>query len=329
MKPTQEMNDLLMKMGSKRRSDSLEAAAQIAVALEMPLRKGVLSGDIVGDIFERVTFAPGVTPEFPLDLLAPGTEKDHVAYTISFHGGIPERSVESDYVTVPTFDVGNSIDWLLRYAEEARWDVVNRALQVMEAGFIKKHNDDGWHVILAGAVDRNIMVYDNAANAGQFTKRLVSLMKTVMRRNGGGNSTSVNRGKLTDLYISPEGMEDIRDWGVDQVDEVTRREIFTAEDGRINRIFSVNLHDIDEFGVSQEYQNFFTSDLSGSLETSDVELVVGLDLSNNDSFMWPVKKEIEIFEDETLHRKQRAGYYSWERYGVMLADNRRCIAASF
>jgi len=37
-------------------------------------------------------------------------------------------------------------------------------------------------------------------------------MKTVMRRNGGGNSTSANRGQLTDLYVSPEAVEDIRNW---------------------------------------------------------------------------------------------------------------------
>ena len=79
--------------------------------------------------------------------------------------------------------------------------------------------------------------------------RLVSLLKTVMRRNGGGNSASNNRGLLTDLYVSPEAMEDIRNWGVDQVDEVTRREIYTAADGSVKQdIFGVNLHDLDELG---------------------------------------------------------------------------------
>ena len=86
------------------------------------------------------------------------------------------------------------------------------------------------------------------ATEGQFSKRLVSLLKTVMRRNGGGNSASNNRGQLTDLYVSPDAMEDIRNWGVDQVAEVTRREIYTAPEGGapITRIFGVNLHDLDE-----------------------------------------------------------------------------------
>jgi hypothetical protein len=38
-----------------------------------------------------------------------------------------------------------------------------------------------------------------------------------------GNFT--DREKLKDLYISPEAIEDIRNWGVDQIDETTRKEI--------------------------------------------------------------------------------------------------------
>jgi hypothetical protein len=308
--PTAEMNDLLIKSGSGERSESIAATHELAVALQTPLRQGVLDGDITGNIFETITLAPGAAPEFPLDFVAPGQEKNFVAYTIPNHGRIPERNVEGDFVMVPTYEIGA------------------RAMQVLEASFVKKINDDAWHTLLAAATDRNIVVYDAAASAGQFTKRLVSLMKTVMRRNGGGNSTSVNRGKLTDIYLSPEAIEDIRDWGVDQVDEVTRREIFTAADGTLNRIFSVNLHDLDELGEDQEYQLFFTSDLSGSLASGDVELVVGLDQRTTDSFVMPVREGVQIYEDDNLHRQRRAGFYGWAEHGFGVLDNRRVLLGS-
>jgi hypothetical protein len=204
-------------------------------------------------------------------------------------------------------------------------------MQVLEAGFVKKINDDGWHTILAAAVDRNILVYDGDAAAGQFTKRLISLCKTVMRRNGGGNTVTAT-GRLTDLYLSPEALEDIRNWGIDQLDEVSRREVYqAASDGApLTRIFGVNLTDLFELGDGQEYQTFFTSDLSGSLgPNSDVELIVGLDLNAKDSFVMPVKREVEIFEDEGLHRQQRQGYYGWAELGFGVLDNRRVLAASF
>jgi hypothetical protein len=327
--PSQELTDLLKRSGSAEKIQSLEANAQFAKALELPLRQGVLNGDILDGIFEPIRLSESATPEFPLDFLAPGTEKDFVAYTIPNHGYIPERHIEGDYVMVPTYDIGASIDYLLKYARDARWDVVGRAMEVMEAQFVKKMNDDGWHTLLAAGVDRNIVVYDGDAANGQFTKRLVSLMKTVMRRNGGGNSTSNNRGMLTDLYVSPEAMEDIRNWGVDQVDEVTRREIYTAADGSINRIFGVNLHDLDELGNGQEYQLFYANELSGSQPSGhNTEIVVGLDLRKRDSFVMPVRQEVQIFEDDSLHRQKRAGFYGWAEQGFAVLDNRRVILGS-
>ena len=330
-RPSDEFIALIRKSGDADSNVALAAQREFAKALELPLRKGVLVGNILGNIFETINVEAGSTTEFPLDLISPGLEGEHVAYTNPGHGRIPERSVEGDYVMIPTYSVTSSVDYLLRFAREARWDVVARAMQVMEAGFTKKMNDDGWHTILAAGVDRNILVFYADATSGLFSKRLVSLMQTVMRRNSGGNSASVGRGRLTDMYVSPEALEDIRNWGLDQVDEVTRREIYTADAASpvITRIFGVNLHDLDELGEGQQYQSFVTSDLNGSLGASDVELVVGLDQSTSDSFVMPVKQQLQVFEDPTLHRQQRAGYYGWAELGFGVLDNRRVILGSF
>ena len=330
-RPSDEFIALLRKSGDADINVAQAAQREFAKALELPLRKGVLVGNILGNIFETINVEAGSTTEFPLDLISPGLEGEHVAYTNPGHGRIPERSVEGDYVMIPTYSIASSVDYLLRYAREARWDIVGRAMQVMEAGFTKKMNDDAWHTLLAAGVDRNILVYDGDATAGLFTKRLVSLMQTVMRRNSGGNSASVGRGRLTDLYVSPEALEDVRNWGLDQVDEVTRREIYTASEGGapLTRIFGVNLHDLDELGEGQEYQDFFTNELSGNVQASDLELVVGLDQSSNDSFVMPVKEQLQVFEDPTLHRQQRAGYYGWAELGFGVLDNRRIILGSF
>ena len=330
-RPSDEFLALLRKSGDSDINVASAAQREFAKALELPLRKGVLMGNVLGDIFETINVETGSTTEFPLDLISPGMEGEHVAYTNPGHGRIPERSVEGDFVMIPTYSITSSIDYLLRYAREARWDIVARAMQVMEAGFVKKMNDDGWHTLLAAGVDRNVLVYDGDATRGMFSKRLVSLMQTVMRRNSGGNSASIGRGRLTDLYVSPEALEDVRNWGLDQIDEVTRREIYTASEGGapITRIFGVNLHDLDELGAGQEYQTFFTNDLAGLVETSDDELVIGLDQSSNDSFVMPVKAALQVFEDPTLHRQQRSGFYGWAELGFGVLDNRRVILGSF
>jgi hypothetical protein len=321
-----ELEEILVKSGSKVKAEALEGQHQLAKALEMPLRQGVLDGAILNGIFEPIALKENSTSEFPLDFLAPGTEKDFVAYTIPNAGYIPQRHVEGDYVMVPTYDIGAAIDWNLKYARDARWDVVGRAMEVMEAQFTKKMNDDGWHTLITSGTDRNIIVVDSDASAGQFTKRLVSLGKVVMRRNGGGNSTSINRGQLTDLFISPEAMEDIRNWNVDQVDEITRREIFIADgNDAISRIFGVNLHSLDELGEGQEYELFFENELSGTLPSSKVEIAVGLDLRRRDSFVMPIREPVSIFEDDNLHRQRRAGLYGWAQQGFACLDNRRTL----
>jgi len=328
-RPEDSLLDQIRRSGSMDTAVAFPAQAELTKALELPLRQGVLVGDVVRSLYEPMVLEPGTVPEFPLDLLAPGNEKHFVAYTNPGNGRIPERHVEGDYVMVPTYSIAAAIDWLLRYAREARWDIVARAMQVLEASFVKKINDDGWHTMLSAGVDRNILVYDADALAGQFTKRLVSLMKTVMRRNGGGNTASIKRGRMTDMFVSPEAIEDIRNWGLDQVDEITRREIFVTADGSLTRIFGVSLHDMDELGEGQEYQLFYTNQLGASLESSDNELVVGLDMSNNDSFLMPIKQEVQIFDDPTLHRQQRAGVYGWAELGFAVLDNRRVIIGSF
>jgi hypothetical protein len=327
-KPTPELIDIIRRSGSQNRAESLAATAELAKALETPLREAVLDGDILSGIFEPMPLLDNTTAEFPLDIVAPGAEKEFVAYTIPNQGRIPERHVEGDYVQVPIYDYGASIDWLLKFARDANWMVMRRIMQVMQYQFTKKLNDDGWHTLISAAFDRNIVVLDSDASAGQFTKRLVSLAKTVMRRNGGGNSTSTNRGQLTDLYMSPEAHEDILNWGVDQIDELTRREIYVTDSDRINRIFGVNLHVLDELGEGQEYQLFYTNTLGGTVPSGDVEMLVGLDLRRNDSFIHPIREEVQIFEDETLHRQKRAGLYGWGSGGFACLDSRRSILLS-
>lgn len=322
-----ELTNILKLTGSDDFNEAMPAQRLFAKAAELPLRQGLLLGDILQGIYQTIPFAPGAAVEFPLDFLAPGTEREHIAYTCPNHGRIPERSVEGDYVQVPTYDIASSIDWNLKYSRDARWDIVSRAMEVLEAGFVKKLNDDGWHTLLAAIYDRNIMVYDGDAAQGQFTKRVVSLMKTIMRRNGGGNSTTINRFKLTDMYVSPEAIEDMRNWNIDQVDEFTRREIYLAADGTLNKVFNVVLHDLDELGVGQEYDNYFQQDLAASIQPSDVELIVGLDLSRR-SFMMPVRAPVQVFEDPALHRQRRAGWYGFGEFGFLVSDNRCCLGGS-
>ena len=328
-----QLTALIKQAGSQKLEEAMEAQTAIAAELQTPLRAGVIEGSTIGGIFNPTKFDPNARVEYPIDFYRNDNAGEFRAFVVPNQGRIPEFSVDSDYVTVPTYDIAASIDFLIRYAQEARWDIVGRALEVLETMFVKKLNDDGWHLLLAAAYDRGILVNDDNAAAGQFTKRLVSLLKLVMRRNGGGNSASINRAKLTDLFVSPESLEDVRNWGVDQVDDFTRREIFTYTDDGAMSIYGVKVHELDELGEGQEYQDYYQNTTAvgasnNGMAATDKEIVIGLDLSKRDSFVMPIREEIQIFADPALHRSRRAGFYGWGSQGLAALNNTRILLGS-
>jgi hypothetical protein len=318
--------------------------AQKAFASELtgPLRQGIFDKDNLSDIFERQVLAPGAQANYPLDFVKPGSEDEFVAFALPKQGRVPERHVEGDELWVPTFRIANAIDWDIRYAEEARFDVIMRAIRVYEAGFVRKINSDGWRTILGAADGRGLVVTAAGSApftgssltptpaAGQFTKELISRMKTAMVRGAGGNG---NSGRLTDVYLSMEAMEDIRAWDVDEIDEITRREIFVSKEYGLAQIYGVVLHEMTEFGEEQEYESFLTDTLGRSHQSvASVnlrEFCVGLDLSTMDSFVSPIRKELETFEDPALYRQQRAGIYGWMEHGFAVLDARRVLLGEF
>lgn len=316
---------------SSNQAERAEAASKILKAIEAPIRKVLLSGDLVGGVYTPVDFTTNPHVMFPLDLITPGGEREFYAYTIPDHGDLPTRRVEGDYLMIPTYMIANAVGCTLKFLRDANWPVINRMIEILEAGVIKKRNDDGWQTIIAAATDRNILVNDAAAAAGQFTPRLIALTKTFMRRNGGGNTATLNRSKLTDLFVSPESKDDIRAWGLDLVADRVRDNIYYSNDNgsELMRLFEVNIHDMDELGVDQEYQLYYTQTLAGSLASGgDLELGIGVDLQRNDSFVMPVRQEFELFEDNTLHRKGEFGVYGRAEQGFSVLDSRRTILVS-
>lgn len=328
---SEAMRKLLQDAGSNDPSVAIKSQRELAKAIETPLRKAVLSGDILSDIFSREDYTDGRIIQYPLDLLSPGKEGNYVAHVVPEQGKIPVNVVSSDSIlNIPTFRIGSAIGCSRKFLRDAQWNVIARMAEILEAAFVKKNNDSGFNVLISSGVSRNVIAFDPDAAAGQFTPRLITLMKNLMRRNGGGNSSSINRGKLTHLFISPEAKDDIRSWNLNLVSDQVRTNIYYTTDNGVEvmKIFDVELRDIDELGVGQEYQAYYTTTLGKAMPSGDTEIVVGIDKSKNDSFMNPVRENLQIFEDNTLHRENRFELYGSMEGGYASLDNRRVILGS-
>ncbi len=344
LKPTAQMLEALKLTASGDAEVREQAQRAFAAELDGPLRQGIFDRDNLGGIFERQVLAPGAQANYPLDFVQPGTEDEYSAFTMPKQGAVPQRHVEGDELWVPTFRIANAIDWDLRYAEEARFDVIRRAIEVYEAGFTRKINQDGWRTLLTAADGRGLIVNNGGAApftgsvtqgaaplvpspaGGQFTKELISGMRTAMTRGAGGNG---NSGRLTDVYVSMEAIEHIRAWDADEIDEFTRREIFVSREYGLASVYGVVLHEMTEFGQGQEYETFITSVLGRAHTGGTLEYCMGLDLSTKDSFVMPIRKELETYDDPSLYRQQRAGIFGWAEMGYAVLDSRRLLLGSF
>lgn len=333
-KLTTEDRDVIVKafrnLANSNRVIAAQASADILQAIQTPLRQAILPGSTISPVFSPETYQPGERPEYHIDFLTPGLEGEHYAYVTSNHGMVPYRKVEGDYLTIPTYRIQSSIDANLRYIRNANWNVVARAMEALESGFVKKMNDDGWQTVLAAGLDRNLVINDDDAAVGQFTPRLITLLQIFMRRNGGGNSASTGRSKLTDLFVSPEAHMDIRSWGLDLIPDAAREKIYYgSEDSQdLIEIYGVRLHALDELGEDQDYQNYYTSVLGGAMANTDVEVVIGIDRQRDDSFIHPIAEPVSLFEDPAAHRQGIWSMYGWAEIGFAALDTRRVLLGS-
>lgn len=313
----------------KRQANKANQKKALKAALKEPVREFVTLGNTINGIFEEVPIGMQNDAVFQVGF-SKETAEQVVATLCSPTGRIEERRVDADEVRVETFLRENHVDTSLRMIAAARWDVVAKLWEMMYQGFDVEMSNYGWQTLIGAGISRNLLTYDDAATDGVFSKALVVRLQTAMRRNGGGNSSSVNRGQLTDLFISPEAMADIRSWSHQsgEIDYLTQREIYLAPEGSgaMSSIFGVRIHTLDELGVGKQYNDWFLAN-GGSLSgtSGKQEIVIGLDLSKNDSFVMPVRQDVQIFEDPTMHRSMRFGLYGWREYGMACLDVRRVI----
>lgn len=326
-KPPAEFVDLMKRAGDSDPDIALPAQKLFAKAISLPVEEALLAGDIINGIFQVVNLTNGESLEYPLDILNPGDEKDFISYVCPDQGRIPEREISADYVHLRTYRIANSIDTRLRIVRDANWDILGRALQIMQAGFTMKMNVDGWRTLITAAESRGLEVADTAGTAGVLSPRLISSMKIEFRRNG-GSFTHLNRRRMTHLYLSPEGIEDVRLWKEADVDDMTRRELFMMADGTVPVVMGVRLVDLDEFGVGQVHNDYYLEAKGSGFGNSKVEACIGMDLSNP-SFVMPVRESLMITNDPALHRFQKVGYYGWFEGGFAALDNRDLLVGAF
>ena len=323
---TQEARELLRATAGNDQ-EAIDHRRALAQVLQRAWRAGVLQPDTLDGIFDRIELEAGVDAKFPLDFFAPADSETDTrkAFVVPKEGMIPDRVIEGDELHVITYKIANAISWSLDYARDARWDVVARAIEVYTNGFIRKLNDDGWHTVMSCAAS-NSAVVDSGGTSGVYSKRLTTNLQTAIKRLAGGRNS-----KVTDIYMSPEAIADIRNFDTGsaggQIVDFDTLKALLGHDGfsPYPTLFGTRIHELQELGTGQEYQNYLVNTLGVSVPAGKEEFVIALDLDHRDSFVMPVRQDMQMFDDPVLHRQMKAGVYGWMELGMACLDSRRAL----
>lgn len=344
-----EVNNLSqLKELFKATASNEEAGKAVAQALSTPILQLVRDSSLARQLFAVEVLEEGAQASYPIadDFEAP-------VFVLPKVGTVPQNYIElaGEEVYVPTFNIGTSFDWALKYARDGRIDIAQRAMRNAARAIIDYEEECAWRVIapavtsdfpgkgLLGPRPAPIVEIAGSLASGFLSKELINQMMIRMKR---------NRRMLTDLYVSPEDMGDIREWSDSQVDEQTRREIFVGSG--MGSIFGVRLHEVQQLGATGRYNINSNSsgagifrvgaggsfndydptdenvvDANGNLTTAGETQIYGFDLTSNDSLVMPIRSELQFWDDPALHRQQKQGFYGWEEVGFAALDPRMMI----
>ena len=340
--PREELVKLLKDSAGQNLSP--EEKKEIAAAITVPILQLVRDQSLARQLFAVEPLGPGAQAAYPVadDFEAP-------IFVLPSLGYIPQNYIEAvgEEVYVPIFKIGTSFDWSLDYARDGRIDIAERAMRNAARAVVDYEEESAWRVLvpaattafagkgLLGPRPAPVVEITTGPASGFLSKELVNQMMVRMKR---------TKRTLTDLYVSPEDMADIREWSESEVDPVTRREIFQAA-GR-SEIFGVVLHEVHQLGLTGKYNiNSDTSDFgifrtsggsfndytptnanevdaNGAVTAAGETQIFGFDLTSNDSLVMPVKQELKFWDDPVLHRDQKQGFYGWEQIGLAVLDSR-------
>jgi hypothetical protein len=96
--------------------------------------------------------AAALIPASLVKAATPKLKPDFPAYTIPGMNRLPKKSIVGKPIQVmtPTFDVGGAIDWQLEHCRDARWDMVQRAVDILVEDVKKKQDKKIWEALSKG-----------------------------------------------------------------------------------------------------------------------------------------------------------------------------------
>lgn len=348
--------ELLKRMGSTDEVVAREARQAFAAFIG-PVIQTVLNQKVTSNqIYQDIEFNENDRPTIPVELYL-GTSENYIrVWSQTMPGGLPTNIVQGlNEFTFTVYELDSAIAFYNSYAKQARLDVVTAGMEKMINELAIKQERNAWSPILgaiATATTNGTSHLINATQAGQFQLDDMNRLWTKIARmyNAGFTPDSTQPVGLTDLFVSPEIMEDVRAFaynpmnvrggytsaGVESTQgnvplpDSVRQNILNS--GGLASIYNVTLHPMVELGVGQKYNTIFDNFYAGSFDPATQQLALGVDLSRP-VFLRPVVVNDEDGggqvivrpDNQFVDRSEKFGFYAKVKEGRVILDDRALV----
>lgn len=349
---TPEQVELIKAMGSKNASTSREAQEAFAAFIGPVVQEVLLQAGTAASVYTDAPYDEDDSPSFPLDLYYDERNVDnHITVTSqSIAGGLPSSQVVGmQELKIATYSLDSAVSFLKKYARRGRLDIAAKAIERMAQEVLVKQERNAWAVVLKalaeGTTGGNAHVTDGGAPATSFQldhmNKLMTLMKRINESFAGGTPAAAYSNGITDLYFSPEVMEDVRAFAynavggssagasVTDLPDGVREEIYRS--AGTSSIYGVALNELIELGKTKKYNTLFDSFDSISFDATNDEIIVGVDNSKG-AFIRPVAQQSETggtfnaqADDQFAQRSEKVGFFGKIEEGRVCLDSRAVV----
>lgn len=365
LKNTPEQVELIRAMGSRDNAVAAEASQAFAEFIGPVVQKVLLAAGTSGLLYSDLEFDEDDHPSIPLDLWYDESNNFVQVWSQNIAGGLPTSEVTGmAEMKIATYRLDSAVSWLKRYARKARLDIVGKAIERMSNEILIKQERNAWAVILKALVEaetNSLHHVISAGNAGEFiphdVNRLMTHIKRINTSYVGGTPDGLTAKGLTDLFMSPEIMQQVRGFAYHAVNKQdpasqydaagpitlpdnVRNDIWSG--GGMASLYGVSMHEMLELGkaVGNKYNDLFSSladsdikggDASSQFAAGTDELILGVDLSR-ESLVRPVAREHEsggtfsvLPDDQFVVRAEKMGFYGFLEEGRVCLDARALV----
>ena len=356
LKNTPEQVELIKAMGSKNPEISRPATEAFAAFIGPVVQQVLDQANTAAYVYTDVEYDEDDNPSYPLDLFYDqrGTDNYVTVWSQNMAGGLPSSQIAGNAeLKVATYKLDSAVSFLKKYARKSRLDVVSKSVERMANEVLVKQDRNAWAVLLKGLAEGkgatgsgsagDHVVDKSGSSNSKFTLDYLNDMMIKMKRlntsyAGGTPAEAYSKG-ITDLFVSPEIVGDIRalaynpfSTSAEQVGDIVKDEMYKAAGA--NSIFGVNIIDLIELGNGQKYNTLFGTFYGGTFTGND-QVVVGVDRSR-EALVRPVARNSEtggtfsaLPDDQFATRQDKTGFYGGVEEGRVLLDARVLVGLVF